>query len=216
MPGNRALDERGIERSELDDKIPSHQQGAKRKDDVTRHTHPLPEERCLVKIEAAGEGIAVLIYGQQLRPTDRKEIKTDPENQAEVIKPEGPQADRVAERPAAGDVAQAEINQANPQFAEGAEQRGMRMSEGEERSVLIVIYQRRVERAATEHAGTDEVPECGPDDEGIGKTVIEIGAGLDEPVLLDGFGDEQNQRQHFDKREHAAAGSARHRSHPAI
>src|SRR6185437_8364132 len=99
------------------------------KNDVSQHTHPLPEECRLVKIEAAGEGIAVLVYGQQLRPTDRKEIEADPENQAEIIKPEGPQAERVAERPAAGDVAQAEINEANPQFAERAEQGGMRVRE---------------------------------------------------------------------------------------
>ncbi len=190
-PGNQALYERGIERTELDCKIPSHQQGANGKDDISRHTHPLPEECRLVKIEAAGEGIAMLVHGQQLRPTDRKEIEADPENQAEIIKPEGPQAEGVAERPAPGDVAQAEINQANPQFAEGAEQRGMRMSEGEECSVLIVVNQRRVERASTEDTGTDEVPESGSDDEGIGKTVIEIGASLDEPalLLLDGLGD---------------------------
>ena len=73
----------------------------------------------------------------------------------------------LAERHAVGrGGAQAEVDQANGEEPEGAEQGGMRMVQRQERAVLVVIDQRRVERAAAEDSGADEVPERGADDVG--------------------------------------------------
>jgi hypothetical protein len=63
--------------------------------------------------------------------------------------------------------------------------------EGEERAVLVVIDERRVEGAAAEDAGADEIPEGGADDIEVGETVFEFSSRLDEPVVLDRFQDQQ-------------------------
>ena len=87
------------------------------------------------------------------------------------------QPEPFAEPPAsAGDIAQAEIDQPDRQQAEGAEQRRVGVVEGQERSVLVVVDQRRIQRAAAEDAGADEIPEGGTDDVGVGQAVFELAA----------------------------------------
>ena len=76
------------------------------------------------------------------------------------------------------------------------------MIESEESAVLIVVHQRRVERAAAEHTGADEIPESGTDDVGVGEPVFEFAMRLDQPVMLDCFDDQQHKRQHFNERKH--------------
>src|ERR1035441_4228281 len=117
----------------------------------------------------------MLIDGIQLRPADREEIEDDPKYQAAVIEPEGPTPDLFSERMRIGcDVAQAEIDQPDAEETEGAKQRGVGMVKGQERSMLIVVHQRGVERAATEDAGADEIPEGGADDVAVGKPIFEL------------------------------------------
>ena len=112
------------------------------------------------------------------------------------------------------DVAQAEIDQPDRELPEGAEQRGVRVVQRQEGAVLVVVDERRVERAAAEHAGADEVPERRADDIGIGEPVLELLMRLDEAVVVDRLDDQEHQRQHLDEGEHAAhrhphAGTAR-------
>ena len=80
----------------------------------------------------------------------------------------------------------------------------MGVVERQERAVLVVVHQRRVERAAAEHAGADEIPERGADDVGVGEPVFELAMRLDQPVMLDRLDDQQHQRQHLDEGEHGA------------
>ena len=80
--------------------------------------------------------------------------------------------------------------------------------------MLVVVHQRRVERAAAEHARADEIPERGADDVGVGEAVLELLMRLDQAVMVDRLDDQQHQRQHLDEGEHAAhrhphAGTAR-------
>ena len=105
--------------------------------------------------------------------------------------------------PIGGDVAQAEIDQPDRQFAESAGQRGVCMVERQEGAVLVVVHQRRVERAPAEHARADEIPERCPDDIGVGQPVFEFLMRLDEAVVIDRLDDQQHQRQHLDEGEHA-------------
>ena len=76
--------------------------------------------------------------------------------------------------PVGGGIAQAEIDQPDPQQAEGAEQRGMRVVQGQKRAVLVVIDQRRIQRAAAKDPGADEVPERRANDVSIGETIFEL------------------------------------------
>lgn len=87
----------------------------------------------------------------------------------------------------AGDIPQAEIDQPDAEQAERAEQGRVGMIQGEEGAVLVGVHQGRVERAAAEHAGADEVPEGGADDVGVGEPVFECPVGLDQAVMLDGL-----------------------------
>ena len=47
------------------------------------------------------------------------------------------------------------------------------MVQRQKRAVLVVIDQGRIQRAAAEDAGANEVPERGADDVGVGKPVLE-------------------------------------------
>ena len=117
----------------------------------------------------------MLVDGIELRPADREEVQQDPQHQPAIVEPERPQPQLLAERlPIGGDVAQAEIDQSDRQFAEGAEQRGMGMVERQEGAMLVVVDQRRVERAAAEYARAHEIPERRADDVGIGKPIFEL------------------------------------------
>ena len=92
--------------------------------------------------------------------------------------------------PIGGDVAQAEIDQSDRKLAERAEQRGMGMVQRQEGAVLVVVHQRRVERAAAEHARADEIPEGRADDIGIGEAVLELLMRLDQAVIVDCLDDQ--------------------------
>ena len=72
-----------------------------------------------------------------------------------------------------GAIAQAEVDEAEREQPEGAEQRRVRVVERQEGAVLVVIDERRVERAAAEDAGADEIPERRAEDVEIGEAVIE-------------------------------------------
>ena len=123
----------------------------------------------------------MLIDRIQLRPADREEVEDDPQDQAPIVKPKRPSPESLAERiPVGGDIAQAEIDQPDAEKAEGAEQRRMGVVEGQERAVLVVIDQRRIQRAAAKDAGADEIPERGADDVGVGETVFELAIVLDQ------------------------------------
>ncbi len=100
-------------------------------------------------------------------------------------------------------IAQAEIDEAEREQAERAEQRGVRVVERQEGAVLVIIDERRIERAAAEDAGADEIPERRAEDVEVGEAVIERSRrALDQPVLRDRLEDEQDERQHLDEREH--------------
>ena len=88
------------------------------------------------------------------------------------------------------DIAQAEIDQPDRQFAEGAEQRGVRMVERQEGAVLVVVDERRVQRAAAEDARADEIPERRADDIGVGEAVFEFLMRLDQAVIVDRLDDQ--------------------------
>ena len=172
-----AFDEARKQRTQLDDEIPRHQQRAEREHDVARQPHPLPEQCRVVERAAARIGEAMLVDGVELRPADREEVEADPQHQPAIVEPERPQPEPLAERmPVGRDIAQAEIDQPDRQQAEGAEQRRMGVVEGQEGAVLVVIDQRRVQRAAAEDAGADEVPERRADDVGVGEPVLELAA----------------------------------------
>ena len=50
--------------------------------------------------------------------------------------------------------------------------------------MLIIVDERGVERAASEHSGPDEIPERRSQNESVGETIVERRCSLDEPVLL--------------------------------
>src|SRR6185437_8740476 len=85
------------ERAQLHEEVPGHEQRAGREDDVSGHPHPLPEERRVIELLAAGVGETVLIHCIELRPADREEIEEDPEDKPRVVEPEGPATRRLAE-----------------------------------------------------------------------------------------------------------------------
>ena len=74
----QAADRQWIERPQLDDEIPGHQQRAGREQHIARQAHPLPEKRRVVEGAAAGIGQAVLIDGVELRPADREKVEQYP------------------------------------------------------------------------------------------------------------------------------------------
>ena len=81
----------------------------------------------------------------------------------------------------------------------------MRVVEGQERAMLIIIDQRRIERAAAEDTRADEVLARRTKDEKVGEAVIEpFGAcrSFDCTMLGDCLEDEENKRKHLDEREH--------------
>lgn len=90
-------------------------------------------------------------------------MNDDPQHDADVHEPERPVAETLVEAcVGAGAIARAELNEAERQHAEGAEQRGMRVVQRQEGAVLVVVRRRRIERNAAEHTGAHEVPESEP------------------------------------------------------
>src|SRR6185312_13527051 len=119
-------------------------------------------------------------------PTDGEEVEQNPQDQAGIVEPEGPQPELLAEgRPLGVDVAQTKIDEPDRKLAECAEQRRMSMVQREKGAVLVVVDEWRVERATAKHAGTDEVPERRADDVGIGQAVLEPLVCLDQAVVTD-------------------------------
>ena len=115
---------------------------------------------CVVERLATRPGKAMLVDRIELRPADREEVEEDPHRQATIVTPERDAARRLVElgvRP--GTIPQAEVDQPEREQPERSEQRRMRVVERQERAVLVVIDQRRVERAAAEDTGSDEIPE---------------------------------------------------------
>lgn len=120
--------DRWIERPELDNEVPSHEQRADGEDDVARQAHPLPDQRLIIEGDAARVGEAVLVNSNELRPSNREEVEQDPERQPGIVQPEGPQPELLAERRSlAREIAQAEIDEADREQAESAEERRMGM-----------------------------------------------------------------------------------------
>ena len=58
------------------------------------------------------------------------------------------------------------------------------MVERQEGAVFVIVHQRRVERAAAEDAGADEIPERRADDVGVGEPVLEFLMRLDQAVIV--------------------------------
>jgi len=133
----------------------------------------LPEQCGVVKIHAAGIGEAVLVYGGELRPADREKVEENPEHKTGVVEPERPQPEALAKWcPIGSRITQAKIDQPDGEQPKRAKQGGMRMIQRQKGAVLVIIDQRRVQRAAAEDAGADEIPERGTDDVGVGEPVI--------------------------------------------
>ncbi len=117
----------------------------------------------------------MLVDGVELRPADREEVEDDPQDEAAIIEPEGPPPEFLAKGvPIGGGVAQAEIDQPDTQKAEGAEQRGMGMVQGQKGAVLVVVDQGRILGAAAKDPGADKIPERRADYVSISETVFEF------------------------------------------
>ena len=111
----------------------------------------------------------MLVHGGELRPTDREKVKDYPEHKPGVVEPERPEPEALAERrPVGGRIAQAEVDQADGEQAEGRKEGGMGMVQRQERAVLVIIDQWRVERAAAEDAGAGYDPDLPGSDPAAG------------------------------------------------
>src|SRR6185312_10362027 len=152
-----------------------------------------PRPRLSSAVNPPPQGAPGVAHRRQLRPADGKEVEHDPEHETAVVEPERPAARPFAECvPLTRRVAQTEIDESDPEQAEGAEERGMGVVERKEGAVLVVIDERRVQGPAAKHTRTDEIPERRAEDVEVGEPVLELtGGGDDEAVLLYGLDDEE-------------------------
>ena len=56
--------------------------------------------------------------------------------------------------------------------------------------MFVVVRERRIEQAAAEDAGADEIPERGADDVGVSKLIVERPVCANELILLDRLDDQ--------------------------
>ncbi len=80
----------------------------------------------------------------------------------------------------------------------------MGVIEGERGGVLVVVDERRIQRAAAKHPRPHEVPQRRADHVGIGEAVGEVAHGGDQAAMLFRLDDEEKERQHFEEGEDAA------------
>ncbi|KGS21380.1 putative nitric-oxide reductase domain protein [Burkholderia pseudomallei MSHR7343] len=207
MP-RHSIDDGREQGRQLEHEVERHQQRRDGERHVADEAQPLPQNGRVIELEAARIGEPAIVDRVELRPADRKEVEGDPQNEPRVIQPKRPEAEFLAEsRLLGGGMPQAEIDQSDREQAERAEQRRVRVVQREEGAVLVIVDERRVERAAAEHARSDEVPERGAQHIRVRETVAEPLLFPDQAVVLHRVEDEQHERQHLDEREHAADGN---------
>ena len=99
----------------------------------------------------------MFVYSIELLPADREEVQQDPQHKAAIVEPERPQPWPFAERyPIPRHIAQAEVDQADREQPERAEQRRVGMVQRQERPMFVVVDQRGVQRAAAEDPRADK------------------------------------------------------------